>query len=202
MLGLHYRTPRAWARQVLSDPPQFLLDHYFCELKAAAMARRTLRIHGKRRPGLKPLLNALADEELEHAAQVERLIKEKYPWPKAPKGGNAYAQGLRRLASLEGHGSFLDMLLVCSLIEARSAERFRLLADELRGQALGGFYEDLYASEVNHYTLFVRLGVDFFGEEQALRRLEELRIGEANLIRGLPALPRMHYGCADFETAE
>lgn len=195
MLGLHYATPAAWAQAALADPPALLLDHYFCELKAAAMARRTLRVHGKRHPALKKLMHDLAAEEMEHAERCERFIKELTPvWPAAKKGGNPYAQGLRRLADASGHGAFLDMLLVCSLIEARSAERFKLLADATNGSTMGNFYADLYASEVNHYKLFVALGVDVAGEEATLARLERLRSGEAALIRALPQGPAVHSG--------
>jgi tRNA-(ms[2]io[6]A)-hydroxylase len=194
MLGLHYETPKAWAEQALERPDRLLLDHYFCELKAAAMARRTLRVHGKRHPSLKQLMDALAAGETEHAERVEAFLRERYPWPRAEKGGNAYVQGLRKLGHQQGQGRFLDQLLVCSLIEARSAERFKLLADAARGDTLGAFYADLYASEVNHYVLFVKLATEFFPQDEALRRLETLRAGEAALLRGLPAGARVHSG--------
>jgi len=193
MLGLHDLTPPAWAQDVLKEPERLLLDHLFCEYKAAAMARRTLKLHGAKYPILKKLMSELAEEELRHAAQCEQLLANmKRPEPQ--HGGNPYVQGLRQLAARTGHGSFLDTLLVNSLIEARSAERFKLLADTARGTELGRFYEDLFASEVNHYVLFVALSADFFGEEKTLTRLEDLRAGEAALLRSLPAGPRMHSG--------
>lgn len=191
MLGLHYTTPQAWADRVLAEPGPLLLDHLFAEKKAAAMALHTLKVHGKRFPILKNLMTDLANEEFEHADQVERLLKN-YPRPEPVKGGNRYAQGLRKLWQVQGRDSFLDMLLVCGLIEARSAERFRLLADTAHGTELGSFYEDLYASEVNHYLLFTNLGVDFFGEELALSRLNEMRAVEAELIQSMPPGPRIH----------
>lgn len=194
MLGLHYRTPQAWAQQALAQPEHLLLDHYFCELKAAAMARRTLKLYGSKHPVLKKLMTELAAEEMTHADQCQALMRQ-YPRVEPARGGSPYAQGLRKLVHAQGgSGGFLDMLLVCSLIEARSAERFRILADTARGSELGNFYADLYASEVNHYNLFVNLGVDFCGEAATLARLEALRAGEADLIRDLPGGPRMHSG--------
>jgi len=193
MLGLHDLTPPAWAQAVLQEPERLLMDHLFCEYKAAAMARRTLKLHGAKYPLLKKLMNELAEEELRHAAQCEQLlVPMKRPAPE--HGGNLYVQGLRQLAMRTGNGCFLDALLVNSLIEARSAERFKLLADVARGTELGRFYEDLFASEVNHYLLFVALSVDFFGKEKSLARLEDLRAGEATLLRSLPSGPRMHSG--------
>ena len=49
-----------------------------------------------------------------------------------------------------------------SIIEARSCERFRLLADALaaRGEAeLAAFYEELFASEARHYRTMVDLAI-------------------------------------------
>jgi len=191
ILNLHYITPPEWAQRVLATPGPLLLDHLFAEKKAAAMALHTLRVHGKRFPILKQLMTDLSAEEEEHATRVEQLLK-KYPRILPEKGGNRYAQGLRKLWQVRGRDNFLDMLLVCGLIEGRSAERFKLLADCARGTELGNFYEDLYASEVNHYKLFTQLGVDFFGEELTMARLEEMRIVEAELIQSLPPGPRIH----------
>ncbi|MBI3831259.1 MAG: tRNA-(ms[2]io[6]A)-hydroxylase [Planctomycetes bacterium] len=194
MLGLHSLTPKNWAEQALARPEHLLLDHYFCELKAAAMAQRTLKLYGKKYPVLKKLMIELAAEEMTHAEQCQRLLAN-HARVQPERGGNPYAQGLRKLAHASGGtGDFLDMLLLCSLIEARSAERFKLLADTAHGTELGRFYEDLFASEVNHYVLFVGLGADYFGEQRTLARLEELRAGEAALIRSLPGGPRMHSG--------
>ena len=102
------------------------------------MALHTLKVHGKRFSILKDLMNDLAAEEFEHAERVERILKD-YPQPLPEKGGNRYAQGLRKLWQVRGRDNFLDMLLVCGLIEARSAERFKLLADHARGTPLAVF---------------------------------------------------------------
>ena len=191
MLGLHYETPEGWASRALEEPGALLLDHLFCEQKAAAMALAISRRHGEGKPALIKLMEDLAAEEQEHFDQVERLLAG-YPPATQPRGGNPYAIGLRRFIHKDGRASFLDKLLVCSLIEARSAERFQLLATELRGSTLGNFYEDLYASEVSHYRLFVELGVDHAGEDRTLERLEELRRFEGQLIASLPSGPRIH----------
>jgi len=191
MLGLHYETPATWARNALAKPGELLLDHYFCELKAAAMAQRTLRLYGPKFPKLKPLMRELAAEEALHADQVKEFLRQ-YPHEEPKRGGDKYAQELRRAANLSGNGSLLDLLLVCSLIEARSAERFKLLADEAHGGTLGNFYADLYAAEVNHYKLFVQLAADHCGPERATQRLEELRAAEAAIIKSLPEGARIH----------
>jgi len=193
MLGLHYETPAAWAQLALQNPSELMLDHLFCERKAAAMAMHTIRVNGPRFPKLKQLMKNLADEEFEHAGRCEKFLAE-MKRPPQTRGGNVYALQLRKLWDVRGRDQFLDMLLVSSLIEARSAERFKLLADAARGNELGNFYSDLYASEVNHYRLFVSLGVEIYGEEMTLKRLEEMRAVEAQIIQTLPNGSRIHSG--------
>ncbi len=192
MLGLHYKTPPEWAAKVLENPADLLLDHFFAEMKAASMALRTLKVYGKRYPALKELMEDLAKEEYEHAETVRTILKKDYKWPTAPRGGSKYVRGLRQMADGRGHGQFLDMLLVCSLVEARSAERFKLLADYTRGTSFGRFYEDFFASEVGHYVLFVKLGCEMVGQEATMTRLEEFRAEEARLITAMPVGPQIH----------
>ena len=80
---------------------------------------------------------------------------------------------LRKAANVSGkqtpEASLIDRLLVASLIEARSCERFRLLADALaaRGDALADFYEDLFACEARHYTTLVDLAIEAAGGDEA-----------------------------------
>ena len=65
-----------------------------------------------------------------------------------------YAQQLRALLRTAEPGRKLDLLLVGALIEARSAERFSLLAPRLPAP-LARFYGDLGTSEARHFELYV-----------------------------------------------
>lgn len=190
MLCLQFDTPAEWAEQALADVPLLLSDHRHLELKASRMALSVAAKWGDRRPALVPLMDALSAEELEHAARVERL-QDQYGRPPDPRRGNPYVRALRRRIAAEGF-TLPDLLLVNSLIEARSAERFRLLARTARGTTLGGFYEDLYAAEVGHHVLFTGLAAELVGEERMRARLAVLSGHEADVVRGLPCAPRMH----------
>ncbi|HVY60219.1 MAG TPA: tRNA isopentenyl-2-thiomethyl-A-37 hydroxylase MiaE, partial [Planctomycetota bacterium] len=184
------RTPPAWAEAALSDRAALLLDHRFCESKAAAMAHALARRHGEKLPAIVPLMRALAAEEDEHTLLCDRLLRE-LGGARRPHHGNPYVNELR----LAGHrlgGGFLEHLLVAGTIEARSCERFRLLADACRGGPLGAFYEDLFASEARHHALFVNLAVELFGEKRALAKLEKLTAAEAAIIAARPWGPHIH----------
>src|SRR5262249_55236610 len=93
--------------------------------------------------------------------------------------------------------SLVDRLLVGALIEARSCERFRLLADALalQGSApLAQFYEELFASEARHYRTFVDLAiVASDGAEARVRaRLGELAEAEGAIADRLGVRGTIH----------
>jgi tRNA-(ms[2]io[6]A)-hydroxylase len=190
VLHLRYETPAAWAAVALGDPVRLLLDHRFCESKAAAMADAMARRHGGRYPALVPLLRALAAEEREHTARCDALLRERGD-PHLPHHGNPYVSALRGIAHAYG-GGLLEQLLVAGTIEARSCERFRLLALASRGGPLASFYEDLFASEARHHALFVALAVEIFGEERARARLAEVTAAEARIVAARPWGPHIH----------
>jgi len=192
MLHLKHVTPAAWADAALSDEVGLLIDHRHCEAKAAASATAIANRHGERHPTLVPLMRALADEEVEHTRLCERLLKERGA-VHGPHHGNPYVNALRQVAHGFG-GGLLEQLVVAGTIEARSCERFRLIAERLKGTGspLGAVYEDLFASEARHHATFVNLAIDLFGEERAKRRLAQVMAAEAKIIAARPWGPHIH----------
>jgi tRNA-(ms[2]io[6]A)-hydroxylase len=85
----------------------------------------------------------------------------------------------------------LDTLLCCALIEARSCERFQILADALEDAELRRFYAGLLAAEARHHGIFVDLAAQLAPRE-ARERLRELAALEAEALADAPALPRLH----------
>ena len=51
--------------------------------------------------------------------------------------------------------SLIDRLLFSAMIEARSCERFKVLANNIEDKELAQFYNDLMISEAGHYTIFI-----------------------------------------------
>lgn len=87
----------------------------------------------------------------------------------------------------------LEKLLTCALIEARSAERFRLLSLHISDDNLKEFYHNFMVSEAGHYKLFLDLAKKYFGEEKAMDRWQEYLITEAKIMESLPLREdRMH----------
>jgi len=86
----------------------------------------------------------------------------------------------------------IDRMLVASLIEARSCERFSLLRDHVPDAALAEFYDSLFESEARHHSTYVRMARHFGDEETIRNRLEELAAAEAAIVAEGDPLPRMH----------
>jgi tRNA-(ms[2]io[6]A)-hydroxylase len=89
-------------------------------------------------------------------------------------------------------GRKLDLLLTGALIEARSCERFRLLAVRLQ-QPLGRFYARLAESEARHFELYVGLARER-GAQEWEARLSTLAAKEAELATSQDGELRFHSG--------
>lgn len=203
MLSLSLPTSPDWARNALADLPGLLTDHHLCELKAAAMNESIARRWGEKFPALGRTMIDLAKEERGHGARVTRFLEDLgfagagVNWNPRDRDGSqiltpTYAAELRR--RVRPGDSLIDLLLISSLIEARSCERFRLLALEKPPHGLTAFYEDLFAAEARHHRLFVGLAGDLFGEDAVRPRLTELSLVEAEVVATRPAGPRVHDG--------
>ena len=186
-------TPDEWIEEACGRLPELLLDHANCELKAASTALGFLYRYSDR-PKLAQRMSRLAREELRHFEQV-RSIMEDMDVPFERLTASRYAGQLRGAVRDEEPHKLLDMLLVGALIEARSCERFALLAPRLP-EKLGRFYGGLLASEARHfehYLTFARTECDVRDAEIS-RRIEELKEIEAALIADPDPQFRFHSG--------
>lgn len=151
-------------------------------------------------PTVMRTLSRLAEEELEHFRAVLDRVEQR-GLRLGPPEEDWYAKELRRRSAqhrAQHHDPdrvLADRLLVGALIEARSCERFKLLARALSGvdTDLCQFYEGLLASEARHHTIFVELAAQVLGDEQAARaRLSELAQIEASVVADLSCAPTIH----------
>ena len=87
----------------------------------------------------------------------------------------------------------IDHLIVLSLIEGRSCEKFQILSREVRDldAEVADFYASLVESEGNHYATYLLMarGID---EAETHRRLSHFLDLDATLIRQPNDLPLLH----------
>jgi tRNA 2-(methylsulfanyl)-N6-isopentenyladenosine37 hydroxylase len=192
MLCLKVPTDGAWAAAALREADAVLVDHAHCELKAASNALSLVARHPGD-PALAQALTDLAREEIEHFQRVMTVLAARGV-ALGPPPVDAYAAALRRAAHVlprrPSVTGLVDRLLVAAVIEARSCERFQLLAEEARerdGRELHALWQELLAAEARHYRTFVDLAVQAAGGDRAtvVARLDELAEAEGAIVMAL-----------------
>jgi len=183
-------TPPAWVEDALAHVPELLQDHANCEKKAASTALALMFAYPEDRV-LGAALSRLAREELRHFEKVTRAMSV-LGVPYARQRPGRYAQGLRAAVRASDPGRKLDLLLTSALIEARSAERFGLLAPQLPAP-LARLYADLAGAEARHFTLYLDFAHETAREEWRAR-LAALAVHEAQLATQPDATLRFHSG--------
>jgi len=179
-----------WVEAAAARWRELLNDHAQCEKKAASTALALMFSYPQDRR-LAATLSRLAREELRHFEQVQKLmITLEVPFERQRPG--RYAAGLRALLRTADPGRKLDLLLTGALIEARSCERFRLLAPRLPVE-VAGFYEQLARSEARHFEEYLELA-RAEAAAQWRPRLRQLAEREARLATTPDAQLRFHSG--------
>ena len=187
---LRYATPAAWTETVTADFDSFLLDHAAAEKKASGMAISMLSHY----PDRIELVSAMADlavEELTHYREVVKWIHRRGLVTGADQK-DPYVLEFRKSIRQGREAYLLDRLLTASIIEARGAERFGLVAEALEQGALKTYYRSIARSEERHYTQFLELAGRYIDADTIERRWDELLAIEADIVRKLPIRAALH----------
>jgi tRNA-(ms[2]io[6]A)-hydroxylase len=196
-LPLRYLTPARWAAEVLHRPLELLNDHAHLEKKAAANALELVNRYPEPSPpeNWVAAMTAIARDEVEHLAVVCRLLARRGA-RLTRQHSNPYASTLRQLVRKgAGPAELVDRLMVSALIEARSCERFKLLADACEDRELARLYRGLWSSEHGHYRTFIQLAEQIQPSQAVASRWEQMLSAEAKIMQLQPPGPRMHSGC-------
>ena len=187
---LRYPTPTAWTEAVMADFDSFLLDHAAAEKKASGMAISMLS-HYPDKVELVAAMAELAVEELTHYREVVKWIHRRGLLTAADRK-DQYVLALREAIRKGREEYLLDRLLTASIIEARGAERFALVATALQAGPLQKFYQSIARSEARHFELFLQLAHQYLPAPMIEQRWDELLDIEADLVAGLPVQAALH----------
>ena len=178
MLGLKLVTDPTWAKLAESNLEALLVDHAWCEQKAATNAISIITLNPELTELVSELLE-LAQEELQHFQMVHNIIKER-GFKLGRESKNSYVNELFK-AKIKGGNrrqNLVNRLLFSAMIEARSCERFKVLSETIKDEELSKFYKELMISEAAHYTAFLKFarkygeGIDVDKQWQDLLELE------------------------------
>jgi tRNA-(ms[2]io[6]A)-hydroxylase len=193
MLGLQLPTDPRWVDLAEKTIAEILIDHAYCEQKAASSCI-SLIVSYPDKEKLVDVLTPVVAEEWGHFERVmEKMKQRNIPFGKKRK--DEYVEKLLLLRKKGGtrEQQLVEQLLINAIIEARSCERFRLLSQHIADEDLKKFYYELMVSEANHYVNFVELAKEYMPETYVKNRLKELLEQEAEIMQNLAIRgDRMH----------
>ncbi len=192
MLGLKLPTDPRWVNIAEKNIDEILIDHAYCEQKAASTAI-SLIVSFPEFSDIVEKMTELVQEEMSHFKMVFDLLQEKgitmgrdrkdeyviELMKFFPKGGSRVDQLTHRL-------------MYAALIEARSCERFRLLSEHLEDKKLARFYRKLMISEAGHYTLFLGFARQYGDEKTVNEKWQKLLAYEASIMEKLGKKESIH----------
>ena len=192
MLGLQLPTDPRWAELVKQDLRALLIDHAWCEQKAASNAISMITRHPENGELVAELMR-IAQEELDHFRQVVERIHAR-GWALGPERKDDSVNELMGFVRKDGtrEERLVDRLLFSAMIEARSCERFKLLTEECPDEELRVFYRELMESEAGHYATFIGFARKHGGRVDVDRRWKEFLAYEAEVVSRYGTAPTMH----------
>ncbi|WP_198675266.1 tRNA-(ms[2]io[6]A)-hydroxylase [Pleomorphovibrio marinus] len=193
MLRLELPTDPRWVDVAKMSIEEILVDHAYCEQKAASSCI-SLIVKFPELEKLVEVLTPVVAEEWDHFQRViSQLRKRGLPFGKPRK--DTYVAELMKFIKKGGSRMehLTEYLLMNALIEARSCERFKLLWKNLEDEELKAFYYELMVSEAGHYVNFIDLAKTYFPVEKVEKRWKEWLIYEKRVMESLEIRgDRMH----------
>lgn len=193
VLGLELPTDPRWVNIAEKNIADILIDHAYCEQKAASSCI-SLIVSYPEKTELVEILTPVVAEEWAHFERVLDQLK-KRGLALGHQRKDEYVEQLQKIVKKGGsrEQQLVEKLLLNALIEARSCERFRLLWKEIGDVELSNFYYELMVSEAGHYKNFLKLAKSFMDAEVVETRWREILEQEAAILKNMEVRgDRMH----------
>jgi tRNA 2-(methylsulfanyl)-N6-isopentenyladenosine37 hydroxylase len=184
-LGLELPTDPRWTDFAQHNIKDILIDHAYCEQKAASSCI-SLIIQYPEREKLVDALTPVVAEEWSHFERVLAELK-KRGFALGPQRRDEYVLALDKFMKRgdSRERQLVEKLLMNALIEARSCERFKVLWKNIPDKDLSEFYHELMISEAGHYRNFLQLAKEYLPEDVVMRRWAEWLEYEAGVMKEL-----------------
>jgi tRNA-(ms[2]io[6]A)-hydroxylase len=193
MLHLKLPTDPRWVDIAQMQIEDILVDHAYCEQKAASSCI-SLIVRFNDLDYLVDTLTPIVAEDWGHFERVmEQLKKRDLKFGRQRK--DEYVTKLNEFVKKGGSrmDQLTEHLLLNALIEARSCERFKLLSKNIQDEDLQKFYYELMISEAGHYVTFIEMARMYQDPEKVNKRWQEWLTFEAQVLKSLEIQgDRMH----------
>ena len=188
-------TDPRWVNLVEKNIEEILIDHAFCEQKAASNAISII-VQYPQYPDLVDTMVEICKEEMEHFKMVHEKLKErgfKLGFERKDPYVNDLSKYLKKNqndGSRQGH--FVKQMLFAAMIEARSCERFKILSEQLKDPDLKTFYRFLMKSEARHYMTFLNFAKKYGGKIDVKQKWNDFLEFEAELMKQYGSKETIH----------
>jgi len=193
VLGLELPTDPRWVNIAEKNIEEILIDHAYCEQKAASSCISLIVTYPEKEKLVAELTPVVAEEWSHFERVLDQLSKRGYHLGFPRK--DEYVDRLQKIIKKGGSRDqqLVEKLLINALIEARSCERFRLLWKGIKDEELSKFYYELMVSEAGHYKNFLSLAKIYLAEALVEKRWREILHLEAEIMKELEIRPdRLH----------
>lgn len=193
MLGLKLPTDPRWVNLAEMSLQEILTDHAYCEIKAATACISLVQSFPDKEKMIEEVSPVVTEEWGHFRLVLEELKKRGLKLGRQRK--DEYVNHIRKFEKKGGsrEDRFIERLLTCALIEARSCERFRLLSQKIEDEKLQEFYHNFMVSEAGHYRMFLQLARDYGEREKVDERWQEYLDYEAEVMEKIKLRgDRMH----------
>jgi len=185
MLGLQLATDPRWVNIAEKSIDEILIDHAFCEQKAATSGI-ALIVKFSDYDRIVQEVSPLVAEEWGHFRKVLKEMNKrgiKLGLPRKDEYVVKLTDFQFRGGSRNQH--LVEKLLTFAMIEARSCERFRLLSLHIEEDYLKAFYHEFMVSEAGHYRLFIDLANEYMPADYVKERWKAYLAEEVNILHSL-----------------
>ncbi len=193
MLHLKLPTDPRWVNIAQMQIEDILIDHAYCEQKAASSCI-SLIVRFNDLDELVDTLTPVVAEEWGHFERVmDQIRKRGMTFGRQRK--DEYVAKLNEFVRKGGSRmqQLTEYLLLNALIEARSCERFKLLSQQIEDEELKKFYYELMISEAGHYVTFIEMARKYYDPEKVNKRWQEWLTYEAEVLKNMEIRgDRMH----------
>ncbi|WP_187357746.1 tRNA-(ms[2]io[6]A)-hydroxylase [Cyclobacterium plantarum] len=161
MLRLQLPTDPRWVDVAKMSLEEILVDHAYCEQKAASSCISLIIKFPEYERMVDVLVPVVAEEWAHFESVMEQIRKRGYKFGFPRK--DEYVVQLQGFVRKGGSRTdqLTEHLLMNALIEARSCERFKILWKNLADEELKQFYHELMISEAGHYVNFIQLAKSY-----------------------------------------
>lgn len=182
-LGLELPTDPRWVDIASMNIGEILIDHAWCEQKAASSCISLIVMYTDK-VELVDVLTPIVAEEWGHFQRVLKELRKRnirLGRQRKDEYVNELRSRLRRSIN-DQHEQMMDNLLINALVEARSCERFKLLSEHIADESLRKFYRELMISEAGHYRTFIELAETYLPASRVRERWKEFLAVEADIM--------------------